>query len=167
MNNFSRRDFLKLTGAGVAATSALRKDSYHADTPLTVPRGRTVTTVDLVKLMLSPTPPILIDVLEGEGHKTLPGAYWIRGPGWYGASEDANADTRDRLGYVLEGLSKGNKAAPLTFFCEGYQCWLSYNASLRAHELGYTNVQWYRGGVKAWEAAKLETLDAVQYGQMR
>src|SRR5437667_168504 len=36
-----------------------------------------------------------------------------------------------------------------------------------ARDLGYTNVHWYRGGVKAWEAARLEMLPALQYGQVR
>ncbi len=44
---------------------------------------------------------------------------------------------------------------------------MSVRWSSAGHDLGYTNIQWYRGGVKAWEAAKLETLDAVQYGQVR
>jgi PQQ-dependent catabolism-associated CXXCW motif protein len=44
---------------------------------------------------------------------------------------------------------------PLVFFCVNSQCWLSYNASLRAAALGYTNVYWYRGGIESWRAAGL------------
>jgi rhodanese-related sulfurtransferase len=29
---------------------------------------------------------------------------------------------------------------------------MSYNAALRAINLGYRNVLWYRGGVEAWKA---------------
>ena len=32
---------------------------------------------------------------------------------------------------------------------------MSYNASLRAINLGYTNVLWYRGGIEAWKQAGL------------
>ena len=34
------------------------------------------------------------------------------------------------------------------FYCEGAQCWESYNAALRALDLGYSNVLWYRGGLR-------------------
>jgi lipoprotein NlpI len=39
---------------------------------------------------------------------------------------------------------------PLIFFCAGSRCWHSYNACLRAINLGYTRVYWYRGGLWAW-----------------
>ena len=32
---------------------------------------------------------------------------------------------------------------------------MSYNASLRAIRLRYSNVRWYRGGIEAWKAARL------------
>ncbi len=38
------------------------------------------------------------------------------------------------------------------------ECWVSYNAALRAINAGYTNVLWYRGGIEAWKAAGLPTL---------
>ncbi|HTO10396.1 MAG TPA: rhodanese-like domain-containing protein [Candidatus Binatia bacterium] len=72
----------------------------------------------------------------------------------------------ERLGFALAGLTRGDKNAPLAFFCLSAECWLSYNAALRARTLGYTAVSWYRGGVKAWEAAGLDLLDAVQHGQL-
>jgi PQQ-dependent catabolism-associated CXXCW motif protein len=56
---------------------------------------------------------------------------------------------------VLSRLTHGNKAAPMVYFCVDAQCWLSYNASLRAAALGYTEVYWYRGGIVAWRAAGL------------
>ena len=152
---------------GVASPEALRQGNYHAGTPTALRGVSTVKTVDLVKMLVSASPPTLVDALDGDGHKTLPGAFWIRGAGDYAASEDTNAETRDRFGYVLTGLTKGDKTAPLVFFCLDSRCWLSYNAALRARELGYTNLHWYRGGVTAWEAARLDMLDAVQHGQVR
>ena len=150
----------------VPSTDTVRREDYHADTPLSLRGVNTVKTVDLVKMMVSHAPPILVDALGGDGHRTLPGAYWIRDAG-FGGSESTSADIRDRLGVVLTGLTRGNKAAPIVFFCVEARCWLSYNAALRARDLGYTAVHWYRGGTKAWGAAKLELLDAVQYGQVR
>jgi len=150
----------------VVSPENLLPEPYHEDTPLSLKNVHTIKTVDLLKLMASAEPPILIDTLEGDGHRTLPGAYWVRGAGMASA-EHANADIRDRLDFLLSGLTKGNKAASIVFFCLDSRCRLSYNASLRARDIGYSNISWYRGGIKAWEAASLDTLVAIQYGQMR
>jgi PQQ-dependent catabolism-associated CXXCW motif protein len=164
---FSRSEYAdELKDYRVTREEGLKQDPYHDGTPLTLKEVRTIKTVDLVKLMTSPEPPILIDVLEGDGHRTLPGAYWVKGAGLAGG-DDANADMLERLRWLVSGLTKSNKATPIVFFCLDSLCWLSYNASLRARDTGYSNVFWYRGGVKAWEAAHLEVLEAVQYGQMR
>ena len=48
-------------------------------------------------------------------------------------------------------------ARPIVFFCAGPRCWLSYNASLRAAKLGYTNVRKYREGIEDWVDAGLPT----------
>ena len=45
-------------------------------------------------------------------------------------------------------------------YCQGTYCWMSYNAALRAINLGYTNVLWYRGGIEAWKQAGLPTAPA-------
>ncbi len=152
---------------GVVSPENFRKDNYHAGTPLSLKGVRSTMTVDLVRMMMSSSPPVLIDALEGDGHNTLPGAYWVRGAGIYAESDEGNAEIRDRLGYLLAGVTRGDKSRPIVFFCLDSWCWLSFNAALRARDLGYTNVHWYRGGVKAWEAARFEMLPALQYGQVR
>lgn len=43
---------------------------------------------------------------------------------------------------------------PLVFHCQSTQCWMSYNAALRAIHMGYTQVYWYRGGVEAWQSVQ-------------
>jgi PQQ-dependent catabolism-associated CXXCW motif protein len=48
-----------------------------------------------------------------------------------------------------------DKNAPLVVYCLSSECWLSYNATLTASELGYKNLYWYRGGISAWNQAKL------------
>ena len=55
---------------------------------------------------------------------------------------------------VLETIG-GNKETAVVFFCQGFECWYSYNAALRAIKLDFKNVMWYRGGVQAWRAAAL------------
>jgi PQQ-dependent catabolism-associated CXXCW motif protein len=152
---------------GVVSPEDFRKGNYHAGTPLSLKGVRSTMTVDLIKMMTSSSPPVLIDALEGEGHNTLPGAYWIRGAGIYAESEEGNGEIRDRLGYVLDGMTRDDKSRPIVFFSLDSWCWLSFNAALRARDLGYTNVHWYRGGLKAWGGARLEMLPALQYGQLR
>lgn len=152
----------------VPMANGLRRDgTYQADTPLLAEGVKTVKTPELVRMVGSAVKPILVDVLEGEDHETLPSAMWIKGAGVGLKDDAANAEIGERLGYVLEGLAGGNKAAPLVFFCADSGCWLALNAALRARDLGYRNAMWYRGGVKAWKLARLETLAAVPYGQVQ
>lgn len=40
-------------------------------------------------------------------------------------------------------------------YCLSPERWMSYNVSLRAINLGYTNVLWYRGGIESWKKAGL------------
>lgn len=148
---------------GIEPQSELRRDNYHQPTPLTVPGANTITTTDLVKALQSAAPPALIDVLpERFGHVTLPDAIWLRSAGNFFGPKDAEATALlgDMLGKIVT-----SKRAMLVFFCESPNCWLSYNASLRAAQLGYTSVHWYRGGVSAWREAKLPTVKAVLEGQ--
>lgn len=57
-------------------------------------------------------------------------------------------------------MTGGNRETPLVLYCLSNQCWMSYNAALRAIHLGYTNVLWYRGGLEAWKAAGQATQPA-------
>jgi PQQ-dependent catabolism-associated CXXCW motif protein len=148
---------------GVAPSAELRREKHQGETPLTAPDVRTVTTRELVGLVAGKQPPVLIDVMGGVGHDTLPKAWWWRGAG----------DTPDDKDKAIDGLLRTllahvapDKAMPLAFFCESSRCWLSYNAALRARAAGYTNVLWYRGGVVAWRAAELPTVKALQTAQL-
>jgi PQQ-dependent catabolism-associated CXXCW motif protein len=139
---------------GLVPTRNLKQPPYHAPTPREVPGARTVTTDALKGLLASSEPPLLLDVAAGEGHVTLRGATWLpnagRGLHYF---DPVQADTADRLA----AMAASNKARAMVFFCVNAECWLSYNASLRAAALGYSNVYWYRGGIEAWLAAGLPT----------
>jgi PQQ-dependent catabolism-associated CXXCW motif protein len=139
---------------GVAPTNRLRQQPYHAPTPLTIPGAQVVKTRDLRAMLAGAAPPVLIDVLGEEGHITLAGAVWLSGAG---RGTNFLDPAQAVLVQLLERLSAGDKSRALAFFCAGSQCWLSYNASLRAVAAGYNNVYWYRGGVEAWAAAGLPT----------
>jgi PQQ-dependent catabolism-associated CXXCW motif protein len=144
---------------GVAPTKTPRTTRVHAPTPRELPGAKTITTMELRALRDQSPAPILVDVLTGDGHRTLPGARWLREAGRapFGDAE------REQLRLDLEKLTGGRKAAPLVFFCLSSECWLSYNAGLRALELGYANVYWFRGGTAAWQRAGFETRESQLY----
>jgi len=140
---------------GVVPPTTLRHPPYTAPTPIEIPGARTVRTDELKRLLASEAEaekPLLVDVAAGGGHVTLPGGLW-----WPGAGRGDNLlDTiQGEVANRLEEVTGGKKTRPLAFYCVNSQCWLSYNASLRAVALGYTQVLWYRGGVEAWRAAGL------------
>lgn len=45
-----------------------------------------------------------------------------------------------------------NKAAPIIFYCQGFECDLSHKSAFKAEKLGYTNVKVYAAGQPDWEA---------------
>ena len=94
---------------------------------------------------------MVVDVLESRTRESVPGAAWMSGVGsgtFYGAE-------KSRYEAALSQLTAGQKGRPLVFLCLSAECWLSYNAALRALEAGFTDVIWYRGGSDAWKGASL------------
>ena len=136
---------------GAPPTKVLRTVGYHAPTPLRVPGGRTVTTLELKALTEGEPKPYLIDVLGGGVHRTIAGAFWLPGSG----AGDMSRDEERRFAQAVAAFAGGDTGRPMVFFCVDAECWLSYNAALRAIALGYTGVMWYRGGIAAWRAAEL------------
>jgi len=135
----------------VAPTTELRTSGYHAPTPRTIPGGRVVRTTELESMRAGESKPYLIDVLGGDGHRTVAGAFWLAGAG----AGDLNADETRRFLEAVAKFAAGDRTRPIVFFCADSQCWLSYNAALRAIAAGYTNIMWYRGGLAAWFHAGL------------
>jgi PQQ-dependent catabolism-associated CXXCW motif protein len=139
---------------GIAPTNRLRQPPYHGPTPRAIPGAQVVQTLELQAMLAGPGSPILIDVLSEEGHVTLAGAAWLPGAGRGANFLDP---VQSLLTQLLARLAGGDKARALVFFCANSQCWLSYNAALRAVAAGYGKVYWYRGGAEAWMAAGLPT----------
>jgi PQQ-dependent catabolism-associated CXXCW motif protein len=135
---------------GVAPTRARYTGTMHAATPRSAPGAKTITTRELVELYKGSTP-VLINVLDWtEGSFALPGTVWIQGMGKAQLSGSEYLELRSLLSQVAP-----DKAAPLVVYCLSWECWLSYNAALTASDLGYTNLYWYRGGISAWNQARL------------
>jgi PQQ-dependent catabolism-associated CXXCW motif protein len=130
----------------------LRLDKYHAPTPTSIPGSRVITTFQLNQAMQSADKPLLVNLLTGKSTRAIPGSLWLSGGGEGIGFDDL---AQDRLAQHLARLTGGNKAATIVFYCLSAECWLSYNATLRALRLGYTNALWYRGGIEAWSAAGL------------
>jgi len=122
----------------------------HAATPRSAPGAKTITTRELVELYKGSTL-VLINVLDWtEGAFALPGTVWIQGMGKAQLSGSEYLELRSLLTQVAP-----DKSAPLGVYCLSWECRLSYNAVLTASDLGYTNLYWYRGGISAWNQARL------------
>ena len=143
---------------GVRATNQLHSGAMHGPTPNTLPGGQVITTPGLVALVKGgQTQALIFDVLGGP--EKLPGALFAVPAHQAGSFDDA---VQREFGNFLKGVTQGKQDTPLVFYCQSTQCWMSYNAALRATKMGYKNVLWYRGGIEAWKAAGLPTQPAQQ-----
>ena len=138
------------SGARVMPSAALRLSDYSAPTPLAIPGAQVIDTPALRERIAAGSPQLLFDAIGGEGHDSIPGAIWLPGAG--GGSDFGDA-VQQQLAKTLALVTAGDPGRPLVFFCVNRNCWLSYNAALRAVRLGYREVYWYRGGLQAWRAA--------------
>ncbi len=141
---FEQRDF------GVPPTGNLRAGQFHGPTPTAVPGAKTVGTGALSQAMSGGTRIVLIDVLGGQYSR--PGAMMAPAMASPGSFSD---QIQQQTAQWLVQLSGGDRNIPIVIYCSGPECWLSYNAVLRAVAAGYGNVYWYRGGTDAWQMAGL------------
>lgn len=150
LSNWERQDL------GVAAPRALHSGDFHGPTPNGIPGGQVITTRGLMSLLQRGPPVHVFDVL---GSRTaLPDAVSLAWAAQPGSFDDA---TQQQLARMLTQTTRGRMDAPLVFYCQSPQCWMSYNAAARAIHLGYRNVLWYRGGVEAWQRAGQPLVAAV------
>jgi PQQ-dependent catabolism-associated CXXCW motif protein len=137
---------------GIAPTNTLHLANFDAPTPTHIQGARTITTLALRSMLASAQPPVLIDVIGGEQTVSLPTAVWLRDAG---VGRHLDDDVQAWFDLHLSQLTHRDKSHPVVFFCASRMCWLAHNATLRALDLGYTNVYWYRGGRDSWQAAGL------------
>ena len=106
-------------------------------------------------MLIGPNPPVTINALSGNNRVTsIPGSIWLPAAGQGGTFDD---DIQTQLAVTLANITDDEFARPIVVYCLDANCWLSYNAALRLHALGYENLYWYRGGIAAWKAANLPT----------
>jgi PQQ-dependent catabolism-associated CXXCW motif protein len=137
---------------GVPPTNTLHLQDFDAPTPTHIEGARTITTLELRNMLDSDRPPLLIDVIGGEQTVSLPSAVWLRDAG---AGRHLDDDVQAWFDFHLAHLTNRDKSHPLVIFCASRMCWMAHNAALRALDLGYKDVSWYRGGRDAWQAAGL------------
>lgn len=147
-----RQDF------GVHATNQLHTGAMHGPTPSSIPGGQLITTKGVAELVQGRNVPfLLLDILGGP--EKLPGAIAAVPAHQAGSFNDR---TQSEFGGFLQQATKGNKQMPIVLYCQSTQCWMSYNAALRAINMGYTNVLWYRGGIEAWKTAGFKAQPSQQ-----
>ncbi len=112
-------------------------------------------TAELVDAMVQAARPVLIDVAAAG--PMIPGAMNLIHAGLVFEDAKAEADYAERFRQMMAAAAPDIKM-PVVFYCAGSECWLSVNAAMRARQLGYDQVIWYRGGVAAWTQAGLPTV---------
>lgn len=141
---------------GDATPSKLRPSNRITGmTPRSLEGIKRWSTADLVHSISQNARPVLIDVAAAG--PMIPGALNFIHAGLAFDDPKAEADYAERFRQMMLAAAPDMKQ-PLVFYCASSQCWLSVNAAMRARQLGYEQVAWYRGGVAAWTQAGLPTV---------
>lgn len=116
---------------------------------------------------------LFIDVLPAEGaHREADGRWRLATPHasiprahWFPEAGRGEPDPAIAAGFAqgIARLSRGRKDRPLVVFCLA-DCWMSWNAALRLHRLGYRDVRWLADGLDGWRDLGLPVKPAVPVG---
>ena len=146
----------------VPVPDGYRQDDYRAPVPDSVP-GAEVFHLPAMQDLVTRGGAVLIDVLPAprrpdamrpgtpwlpQPHRSLPGALWWPEVGRGALPSGAEAHFAERL-----RAATGGDGRLVVFFCLN-DCWMSWNAALRAAALGL-RAAWFPEGVDGWEAAGL------------
>ena len=112
----------------------------------------------LVQALKQKERPVVIDVANFG--PVIPGALNFLNGGLAFEDEKLDQPYAERFSHMLLAVAP-NLEQPVVFYCASSECWLSVNAAMRARQLGYTQVIWYRGGMAAWKQASLPTVHRV------
>jgi len=142
------------------STDGYRQTQYRSPTPPSIDGAQTLDTAALKALLEEQSDVVLVDVyrsqwlagrfIDSEPHANLPGSIWLANTG----DGDLQPEWASYLSENLARASQGNLEQPIVFYCRS-DCWLGWNATRRAHALGYKRLYWYRDGVDGWEQAGL------------
>ncbi|MFZ6781350.1 rhodanese-like domain-containing protein [Undibacterium sp. Ji83W] len=137
-------------------------EGYHYATPTSIEGIKNISTPELVE-KLGKKQIALIDALgiDNSG-MTLPFAVSLDGAANFVDDSQVkfNKNIEDDLHTVMT-RNFPDKDAAIAVFCISEECWVSINTLLRLKDMGYSNLYWYRGGIAAWQGAKLPLVKAV------
>ena len=140
-----------------ACTAVLGLGTTHfawaSDTPHTLAGAKVINAEEAKKLFDSGVPFIDTRVAAEFAEKSIKGAARVAYKEKSSKAIDFDADM-DKFDL---GKLPSNKATPLVFFCNSGECWKSYKASAVAIKAGYSQVNWFRGGMPEWTAKGLPT----------
>jgi PQQ-dependent catabolism-associated CXXCW motif protein len=148
-----------------------RMDDYRSPVPATL-AGAKVLTPDQAADLWNKNAAVFIDVYpqapkpanlpagtfwRDPVHRSIEGAHWLPNVG-YGALSAALEDYFDTR---LARLTKGDRDAPVVFFCLK-DCWMSWNAAKRALARGYRRVMWFNEGTDGWQELGYPLIDVAK-----
>lgn len=171
-NKTRQEDAVKssLSTGGAESTVALKKDDVSSLTPLSLPGGSVIKSVEAWRLVragwLNKQPaPVVLSAINDElgGDVMIPTAI---GMGFAGTSSSFTDEIQARLAARMLQIAP-NKEAQIIVYCLHEGCWLSYNLGLRLVKLGYKNTHWMREGIVGWIKAMLplEKIDVFASGK--
>ncbi|PUE12106.1 rhodanese-like domain-containing protein [Limnohabitans sp. T6-20] len=161
----------KLT-APSPAFSQTERDEPGSSTPTRLRTGHQVTgmtpkaldgiqrwdTATLAQALKQNERPVVIDTAAFG--PVIPGALNFINSGLAFENDQTESAYAERFRQMLLAAAPNLNQA-VVFYCASSECWLSVNAAMRARQLGYTQVIWYRGGINAWMQAGLPTVGRV------
>jgi rhodanese-related sulfurtransferase len=144
---------------GTSAPSRLRTGHHVTGmTPKALEGIQRWDTATLVQALTQNERPVVIDAAAFG--PVIPGALSFINSGLAFEDDKLEQPYAERFAQMLRAAAPDlNK--PVVFYCGNSESWLSVNAAMRARQLGYTQVIWYRGGFKAWSQAGLPSVGRV------
>jgi len=156
-----------MPGFAAEEPAGFRTEHYRAPTPQTI-TGGTMISVQEAKKIHDAGDAIFVDTYEtrvqwmadfkewaiGEGHESLPGAFWLPGTGIHPLKPMMEKFLKDSLFEI----TKGDKSRKIVVFCRS-DCWLGWNVARKAISYGYTNILWMRDGTDGWAQAGYPMVD--------
>jgi len=142
-----------------------RKTDVRSPAPVGIEGVRRVDTAELVRLLVQPRRPLLVDV-GGPEAQMLPGALHFVHGGL--ALRDIAAENAYEQRFLAMLRAAGAQfGSEIVFYGADSSSWTSVNAAMRAQRNGYTRVHWYRGGLAAWQQAGLPTVQKTVVAVLR
>ena len=146
-------------GGGREIVTELRTEKYSQNTAQSLRGITTLGTQALVQQIKGATPPVVVDAMAF-GSEAIPGSVALFYGGFAFADTAAEAAYKRRFEGLLKLLAP-DPNRPIVFYALSRDMWHSANAAMRARDLGYTQVSWYRGGLASWKAAGLPVAQVV------